>query len=80
MARAHWGFFNNYLTFSARLACVGGAIAYGSDPGAVKKDDRGMSEAMAVGRAVVRGIKRSAVSEGLAEDTRQSMPPKNGNW
>jgi len=69
---------NNYFTFNARLACVGGAIAYGSDPGTVKKDERGMAEATAVGRAVVRGIKRFAANEGLAEDTRQPMSSKDG--
>ena len=73
------GVLNNYLVFSARLACVGGVVAYGGyDAGTVKKDDRGMAEAMAVGRAVVRGIKRSAASEGLVEDTRQPMPSKDG--
>jgi len=70
------GVLNNYITFNARITCVGGAIAYGYNAGAVRQDDRGMAEAMAVGRAVVRGIKRSAASEGLVEDTRQPMPPK----
>ena len=67
---------NNYITFNARITGVGGAIAYGYNAGAVRQDDRGMAEAMAVGRAVVRGIKRSAASEGLVEDTRQPMPSK----
>ena len=73
------GVLNNYLTFSARLTCVGGVVAYGGfDAGTVKNDDRGMAEAMAVGRAVVRGIKLSEVSENLVKDTRQPMPSKDG--
>jgi multimeric flavodoxin WrbA len=67
---------NNYLTFNARLTCVGGGIAYGYNAGTVRRDDRGMAEAMAVGRAVVMGIKCSAASEGLVEYTRTPMPSK----
>ena len=71
------GVLNNYITFNARLTGVGGVVAYGGfNAGTVRQDDRGMAEAMAVGRAVVRGIKRSAASEGLVEDTRQPMPSK----
>jgi multimeric flavodoxin WrbA len=70
------GVLNNYITFHARLTGVGGVIAYGYHAGAVKQDDRGMAEAASVGRAVVRGIRRSAVSETLVNDTRRPMPSK----
>jgi len=72
------GVINNYLTFLARLSCVGGVIAYGFEAGTVTKDDRGMAEAMALGKAVARGINHFAASECLAEDTHQPMPSKSG--
>ena len=65
------------MTFHARLVNAGGAIAYGSNKGAVRQDERGMAEATAVGRAVVRMIKLTVASRNLVEDTRQSMPPKD---
>lgn len=51
--------FNNYFT-KQRMICAGNAICFGSDKGEVREDKRGVAEARAVGRVVVRYIKMAA--------------------
>lgn len=46
-----------------RMIEGGGAIAYGRKQGAVRLDERGLREARAAGRAVVRAIQRSRPEE-----------------
>jgi len=47
-------FFNH-----TRMTFAGGAIGYGTDRGEVRKDERGMAEARALGRVMVRLIRRA---------------------
>ena len=69
--RIIWAFFNIHRMISAAGAVAypreegigaeergGGAIAYAGAKGEVRNDQRGMAEARALGRAVVRTIQR----------------------
>lgn len=68
--------FGNYFNIQ-RMISAGYAVCFGGDKGEVLTDKRGMAEAGAVGRVVVRYIKRVAKSD-LDEDIekRIEMPSK----
>jgi multimeric flavodoxin WrbA len=68
--------FGNYFNIQ-RMISAGYAVCFGGDKGEVLADKRGMAEARAVGRVVVRHIKRVAKSD-LDEDIekRMEMPSK----
>lgn len=66
------GFFN-----IQRMVSAGVAMGFGLDKGDVRKDERGMAEARALGRVVVRYIKRYARADLTdAVETRMPMPPR----
>ena len=51
--------FSTIATYFSRMTFAGGAIGHGGDRGEVRKDERGIAEAKALGRVIARLMKRA---------------------
>lgn len=61
----------------SRMTCAGGAIGHGGDRGEVRKDERGMAEAKALGRVMARLMKRAVnIRPDDAIEQPLTMPPR----